>query len=67
MTIIRKCDSIISKTYVAWWRWTVPLKKGKSKATISSNIAKEIHAGKPRAQAVAIAMRSAGKARKRKR
>lgn len=33
----------------------MPLKKGSSKATISSNIATEMRAGKPQDQAVAIA------------
>ncbi len=32
-----------------------PLKKGKSKATISSNIRELIHSGRPKKQAVAIA------------
>lgn len=38
----------------------MPLKKGSSQAAISSNIKTEQAAGKPHAQAVAIAMREAG-------
>ena len=44
----------------------MPLKKGSSKKAISANIATEIRHGKPKAQAVAIAMRSAGKSKKRR-
>lgn len=39
----------------------MPLKPGKSKAVISSNIRKEVAAGRPQKQAVAIALRTAGK------
>lgn len=41
----------------------MPLKKGKSKAVISSNIKTEMHAGKPQKQAIAIAFHKAGKSK----
>lgn len=45
----------------------MPLKKGSSKKVIGENIATEIRAGKPKDQAVAIAMNKAGKSRKGRR
>lgn len=41
----------------------MPLQSGKSKEVISGNIEREVHAGKPQKQAVAIAMRKAGEAK----
>lgn len=44
----------------------MPLEKGKSKEVISSNIKTEMKAGRPQKQAVAIAMRKAGKPKPKK-
>ena len=43
----------------------MPLKSGKSQKVVSSNIKKEIAAGKPKDQAIAIALNKAGKSKKK--
>lgn len=42
----------------------MPLKKGSSKKVIAENIRREMHAGKPQKQAIAIAMSAAKKEKK---
>ena len=42
----------------------MPLKKGKSKKVISDNIKTEMKSGRPKRQAIAIAMSKAGKKKK---
>ena len=44
----------------------MPLKQGYSKKTISENIARERRAGKPRNQAIAIAMETARLAKRKR-
>lgn len=44
----------------------MPLRKGKSKAAISANISELVRSGRPREQAIAIAMSQAGKSRRKK-
>jgi hypothetical protein len=44
----------------------MPLKKGKSKATVSANIRELRRSGRPQKQAVAIALSNARKSKKRR-
>jgi len=44
----------------------MPLKKGRSKKVIASNIRQEIKAGRPQKQAVAISLRKAGVPKKKR-
>lgn len=43
----------------------MPLKKGSSDEAVSSNISELVHSGKPQDQAVAIAMSTAGRSKKK--
>jgi hypothetical protein len=43
----------------------MPLKKGKSNAVVSSNIAEMIRSGHPKDQAVAAAMSNAGRSKRK--
>jgi len=44
----------------------MPLRKEKSKTVISSNVSELVKSGHPRRQAIAAAMRTAGKRRKKR-
>jgi hypothetical protein len=42
-----------------------PLKKGSSDKVVSQNISELVHSGRPQKQAIAIAMKEAGRSRKK--
>jgi len=42
----------------------MPLRKGRSRKTVSANISELVHSGPPRRQAIAIALEKAGLARR---
>jgi hypothetical protein len=44
----------------------MPLKSGKSNKTVSTNIREMVHNGMPQKQAVAAAMRKAGRSRRKR-
>ena len=44
----------------------MPLRKGRSRKVVSANISELVRSGRPRKQAIAIALKTSGKARKRK-
>ena len=44
----------------------MPLKTGKSQKSISYNISELMHSGRPKKQAIAIAMDKAGKSKRKK-
>ena len=44
----------------------MPLKKGKSDKVVSENISELRHSGRPEKQSVAIAMKEAGRSKKKK-
>ena len=45
----------------------MPLKKGRSKKVVSENVKELMHSGRPQKQAVAIALKKAGRSRRKKR
>lgn len=44
----------------------MPLKKGKSDKVVSENISELRHSGRPEKQSIAIAMKEAGRSKKKK-
>ena len=67
------CRIVVQSTVTIYDQWScthkeggyMPLKKGSSKSVISANIRTEMNHGKSQKQAIAIAMRMAGKSRRK--